>query len=81
MKVPEILYRAQRQYRHNFGNNDLVVAFEFEETIKVVNKLKRRIKQLESDSVSKKKWEEIGEVEWKLTLIMHADAWQKIITN
>ena len=29
MKVPEILYRAQRQYRHNFGNNDLVVAFEF----------------------------------------------------
>ena len=60
MKVPEILYRAQRQYRHNFGNNDLVVAFEFKETIKVVNKLKRRIKQLESDSVSKKKWEEIG---------------------
>ena len=58
MKVPEILYRAQRQYRHNFGNNDLVVAFEFKETIKVVNKLKRRIKQLESDSVSKKKWGE-----------------------
>ena len=55
MKVPEILYRAQRQYRHNSGNNDLVVAFEFKETIKVVNKLKRRIKQLESDSVSKKK--------------------------
>jgi len=55
MKVPEILYRAQRQYRHNFGNNDLVVAFEFEETIKVVNKLKMRIKRLESDSVSKKK--------------------------
>jgi len=25
--------------------------------------------------------EEIGEVERKLTLIMHADAWQKIITN
>jgi hypothetical protein len=42
MKVPKILYKAQRQYRHNIGDDTLISGFDFEETIKIVNGLLER---------------------------------------
>ena len=39
MKVPGILYKAQRQHRHNYGSEELIPAFDFEGTIKIVNEL------------------------------------------
>jgi hypothetical protein len=42
MKVPKILYKAQRQYRHNTGEGELVSGFDFEETIKIVKTLLER---------------------------------------
>lgn len=50
MKVPEILHKAQRQYRHNFGSEELISAFDFEETIKVVSDLEVEIKMLQNKS-------------------------------
>ena len=50
MKVPEILYKAQRQHRHNFGDEELILAFDFEETIRIVNELETKINQLQNTS-------------------------------
>ena len=50
MKVPESLHKAQRQYRHNYGSDELIPAFDFTETIKVVNELESKIEQLQNTS-------------------------------
>ena len=50
MKVPVVLYKAQRQYRHNYGSEELLPSFDFEETIKIVNELGAKIKQLQNKS-------------------------------
>ena len=50
MKVPESLHKAQRQYRHNYGSDELIPAFDFTETIKVVNELESIIEQLQNTS-------------------------------
>ena len=46
-KVPEILWPAQRQYRHNSGDDALVFGFDQYETVKVVTSLQKRIADLE----------------------------------
>ena len=46
-KTPEILCSATRQYKHNNGDEDFVIAFEQEETIKIVERLQDRITELE----------------------------------
>ena len=46
-KTPEILWSATRQYKHNNGDEDFVIAFEQEETIKIVERLQDRIAKLE----------------------------------
>ena len=48
-KVPEILWPAQRQYRHNSGDDALVFGFDQYETVKVVTSLQKRITELEAE--------------------------------
>jgi len=48
-KVPEILWPAQRQYRHNSGDDELVFGFDQDETVKVVTSLQKRIAELEDE--------------------------------
>ena len=46
-KTPEILCSATRQYKHNNEDESFVIAFEQEETIKIVERLQDRIAHLE----------------------------------
>ena len=47
LKTPEILWGAQRQHRHNYGSEELIPAFDFDETVKIVTALQERLKQAE----------------------------------
>ena len=46
-KTPEILCSATRQYKHNNEDESFVIAFEQEETIKIVERLQDRITEIE----------------------------------
>lgn len=44
--TPEILITALRQYRHNFGSEELFAGFDYEETCAIVSGLSKEIEQL-----------------------------------
>ena len=48
MKTPEILLPAVRQYKHNNGDEGFVVAFEAEETKRIVVDLQNEIIDLKA---------------------------------
>jgi hypothetical protein len=47
MAVPEILWSAQRQYRHNRGDDGFICGFDQDETVEIVLSLQDRISELE----------------------------------
>jgi hypothetical protein len=47
MSTPKILQKAARQYRHNAGSDEFVVAFDFEETKKIVTDLQGKAEEFE----------------------------------
>jgi hypothetical protein len=58
-KTPEILWGASRQHRHNFESEEFIPAFDYEETIKIVQHLQATIsKQAEEiERLKKDKYE------------------------
>ena len=38
-KTPEILIPALRQYRHNYGGDEMVAAFDYDEVVAIINDL------------------------------------------
>lgn len=57
MSTPEILHKAIRQYRHNYGGDDLVMAFDKDIVIDIVTNLEKERDELEAQNAD---YDELG---------------------
>ncbi len=46
MKTKDLLMPAIRQYRHNYGSEELLFAYDKDEVDKVVEKLRQKIREM-----------------------------------
>lgn len=55
METPDILLEATRQFRHNYGDDELVCGFDNDETIEIVTQLQSKLANAKEALESSKK--------------------------